>query len=57
MKRFTSLIFAALFVIICQAQVEHLTFMGIPIDGKIKDFQKELKSKGFSRAHMGTGTL
>ncbi len=50
MKRFVSFIFAVLFVIICQAQVEHLTFMGIPIDGKIKDFQKELKSKGFSRA-------
>lgn len=49
MRRFASLIFALLFVIICQAQVEHLTFMGIPIDGKIKDFQKELRAKGFVR--------
>ena len=49
MRRIVSFIFAVLFVIICQAQVDHLTFMGIPIDGKIKDFQKELKSKGFIR--------
>ena len=35
--------------ITCHAQIEHLTFMGIPIDGKLKDFHKELKKKGFRR--------
>lgn len=49
MQRLTFLIIAILFAAISQAQIEHLTFMGIPIDGKFKDFQKELKSKGFSR--------
>ena len=29
------------------AQTEHMKFMGIPIDGKISAFQRELKKKGF----------
>ena len=49
MQRLISLIIAVLFTVISQAQKEHLTLMGIPIDGKIKNFQKELKNKGFSR--------
>ena len=27
-------------------QIEHMKFMGIPIDGKIKDFKKKLEKKG-----------
>ena len=38
-----------------QAQEEHLKFMGIPIDGSIKSFQKELKEKGFSRESSKDG--
>ena len=31
-----------------QAQVEHFKFMGIPIDGKISQFENQLKKKGFT---------
>ena len=49
MKRILTL-FSFLLVVLCmQAQVEHLKFMGIPIDGKIKDFQSELIKKGYSQ--------
>lgn len=30
-----------------KAQSDHFTFMGIPIDGKVSKFEKELKKKGF----------
>ena len=51
MKRLTSLVCAFLFATISLAQVEHLTFMGIPIDGKIKEFQKELKIRRVTPHH------
>lgn len=36
-----------LFSILLQAQTEHFKFMGIPLDGKISAFDRELKKKGF----------
>ena len=40
---------------VVNAQEEHMTFMGIPIDGKIQDFQSEMKNKGFKRDGEGQG--
>ena len=42
------IILATLFVALAiNAQSDHFTFMGIPIDGKISAFEKSLKKKGF----------
>lgn len=50
MKKLMLLIICCLMTVFVQAQTEHLKFMGIPIDGKIRQFQKELKKKGFRQA-------
>ena len=34
------------------AQEEHMKFMGIPIDGSIKQFHKELIKRGFKRNYL-----
>lgn len=47
MKRLSIFLLLCFFAIASMAQVEHLKFMGISIDGKISAFQKELKKKGF----------
>lgn len=40
------MLFGCLFALAIQAQSEHLKFMGIPLDGKINDFQSQLLKKG-----------
>ena len=34
--------------LVANAQIDHFNFMGIPLDGKISSFNRELKKKGFS---------
>lgn len=46
MKKGLLMLFGCLFVLAIQAQSEHLKFMGIPLDGKINDFQSQLLKKG-----------
>lgn len=46
-KRIVLSCICCLFSILLQAQTEHLKFMGIPLDGNINAFDKELKKKGF----------
>ena len=48
MKKISLFCIGCLFSILLQAQSEHLKFMGIPLDGKISAFHKEMKKKGFS---------
>ena len=49
-KLFLSALLSCLVVLATQAQeTEHLQFMGIPINGQIKEFQSELSKKGFKR--------
>ena len=45
-KRFALSCICSLFSLLLQAQTEHLKFMGIPLDGKISAFDRELKKKG-----------
>ena len=47
MKKIAFLILACLMSLNIQAQVEHIKFMGIPVDGTLKTFEKQLKKKGF----------
>lgn len=47
MKKFWVILFASLMSLSIQAQIEHMKFMDIPIDGKISAFQKQIKKKGF----------
>lgn len=46
MKKGLLMLFGCLFALAIQAQSEHLKFMGIPLDGKINDFQSQLLKKG-----------
>ena len=56
MKRILLFIVALFTILSINAQeVEHLTFMNIPIDGKISDFHKELKKKDFKRVEQSSG--
>ena len=48
MKKLLSFLFAVFVILSAQAQSEHLKFMGIPLDGKISAFNKELQKKGFT---------
>lgn len=48
MRRFALTFVVYLIAVICQAQGSHLKFMGIPLDGKISAFNKELQKKGFT---------
>jgi hypothetical protein len=48
MKKIGLLFLICLMSLTIQAQVEHFKFMGIPIDGKISVFEKQLKKKGFA---------
>ena len=51
------LMFCMVSLIVHAQEVEHLQFMGIPIDGKIKDFQSQLSEKGFKRqSYSNDGT-
>ncbi len=49
MKKLLIFLMVCLFSIDCVAQkeFEHMKFMGIPITGKVSDFQKQLRKKGF----------
>ena len=49
MKKLLIFLMACLFSLNCVAQeeIEHMKFMGIPITGKVSDFQKQLRKKGF----------
>ena len=47
MKKIAFLILACFMSLTIQAQVEHIKFMGIPVDGTLKTFEKQLKKKGF----------
>ena len=46
MKRIFSVLFSLVFVLTLSAQ-RHMEFMGLPIDGKAKNFISELEKKGF----------
>ena len=46
MKKVLLMLFGCLFALAIQAQSEHLKFMGIPLDGKMNDFQSQLLKKG-----------
>lgn len=46
MKKIISVIIVCLVSLSTYAQVEHMKFMGIPLDGNISAFQQKLKSKG-----------
>lgn len=57
MKKLLLLSLVCLLVLGIQAQeseIEHLQFMGIPINGPIKTFQSELSKKGFKRQSSST---
>lgn len=45
-KRFSTAIVAALFCVMLSAQ-EHIRFMGMPVDGSIKEFAQQMKRSGF----------
>jgi hypothetical protein len=47
MKKFLMFLFVCLLSITAYAQKEHLTFKGIPIDGKLTAFVNKLQDKGF----------
>lgn len=49
MKTRFAFIFALLFPLMLFAQGEHLTFMGIPLDGTLDQFTTKLTKKGFSK--------
>ena len=46
-----------LFSLFLQAQTEHFKFMGIPLNGKITKFDRELKKKGFKLDDYASKTL
>ena len=46
MKRITFLIMFVTMAVFATAQTDHLTFMGIPLDGTITQFQAKLAKKG-----------
>lgn len=46
MKKYLFIIVMCLFAFNAMAQVEHMKFMGIPLDGTIDTFQKKLEAKG-----------
>lgn len=48
MKKIVFLILSCFVVITINAQVEHMTFKGIPIDGSLSDFVMKMKQKGFT---------
>lgn len=48
MKKILLFIFAIFVVIPVNAQDDHFKFMGIPLDGKISVFNREIQKKGFS---------
>jgi hypothetical protein len=48
MKKVFLSILAILFTLKLVAQCPHLKFMGIPLDGKISAFNKEMQKKGFT---------
>lgn len=56
MKRLSITFLTLVFVLLCYAQEEHLKFMGIPLDGKIKAFHSQLINKGCKLDPL-TGTL
>lgn len=48
MKKLFLTILSGLFAISLNAQEQHFKFMGIPLDGKISAFHKEMLNKGFT---------
>ena len=52
MRKLVFLILSCFALITLNAQTEHMTFKGIPIDGSISDFVVKMKQKGFT--HEGT---
>lgn len=49
MKKCILLLMVSLFTLTSFSQTEHMKFMGIPIDGPLKNFCSQLKKKGFVR--------
>ncbi len=49
MKKLATILFLIFITISGYAQINHMTFMGIPLDGKINKFEKALKNKGVKR--------
>lgn len=54
MKKIFFLLFFAIlsFVSLAQADSEHMTFKGVPIDGTLSEYIQKMKQKGFT--HVGT---
>jgi hypothetical protein len=56
-KRVILTCICCLFSLFLQAQTEHFKFMGIPLNGKISSFDRELKKKGFKLDDFASKTL
>lgn len=57
MKKFVLIVVSCLIGITTLAQKdEHMTFKGIPMDGKLKHFTTKLKSKGYDLVGLQQGT-
>lgn len=52
MKKAVLFTIAFIIAISSSAQTEHMKFMGIPIDGTISSFSRQLKKKGFVRDRL-----
>ena len=48
MRKIVFLILSCFVMITINAQVEHMTFKGVPIDGSLSDFVMKMKQKGFT---------
>lgn len=61
MKKSMIILIFSLMALVCQAQTEHMKFMGILLDGTITQFQNKLHAKGYSpnaklNPHLEAGT-
>lgn len=54
MKKITLSLIACLISLMVSAQVEHLKFMGIPLNGTITSFQAKLQAKGVKYDPLGS---
>ncbi|WP_051652031.1 hypothetical protein [Prevotella sp. P6B1] len=57
MKKITLSLIACLISLMVSAQVEHMKFMGIPLNGTITSFQSKLQAKGVKYDPIGSKQL
>lgn len=57
MKKSTIILILSLMAFVCQAQTEHMKFMGIPLNGTITQFQSKLQVKGIQHDIAGSKEL